>query len=566
MEPNPYGALKKTVLTGMIVVPFVPFVLALGIGYYYFAAALENTTVARMQRIVADHRHMIQSFLMERKADLEFVHDTHRFEWLQQQQNLQRTLEFLQKKSNAFVDLGVFDQNGLHVAYCGPYQLSGKYYDQAPWFKAAMANDFFISDVFLGYRQVPHFVIAVTQGHQAHRWLIRATIDTRIFNELVRSVRIGKSGEAYLLDNSGVFQTERRSGSGLMQKDPDHAKYGTVHDGIRTFIDADENGKTYLYATTWLKDNDWLLVIRQEKADAFQALRRAAYLILLTSLLGGGVIVALAFLVTEGIIHRMERIDKEKDHLGEQLIRAGRLAEIGEMAAGFAHEINNPLQIIKSEYALIEMTMTQLKEGRHVLPSQALTDLDDSIGQIKQQVNRCAEVTRSILQFARKGEPAALDIDLRGFIPEVIAMISKRADVHGIDIAQQVAGDIAPVHGDPGYLQQVLVNLLNNAIDAIIARHGASGGRLRIEAQSSENSTVEIRVTDNGSGIGPENLKKIFTPFFTTKPVGKGTGLGLSVCYGIVQKMGGKMSVDSQEGAGTTFSIALPSQRRQPVT
>jgi len=561
MKSNPYGALKKTILTCMILVPFIPFVLTLGIGYYNFAASLETNTIASMKRIVEDHRQMIESFLMERKADLEFILQTHSFEQLRRTPDLERVFENLQQTSRAFVDLGIFDENGLHVAYKGPFQLSGKDYQQAPWFKAVIQNGFFISDVFLGYRQVPHFVIAVAHAGEDGRWVIRATIDSHIFNDLVKKVRIGKTGEAYLLDAQGVFQTDRRSGGILMHQDPDRPKYGPVHKGIKTFIETDAWGETFLYATTWLKDDNWLLVVRQEKADAFRALRRAAYLIVLTSVLGGAVIAAVAFFVTNLIIRRMERMDLEKNQLGEQLIRAGRLAEIGEMAAGFAHEINNPLQIIKSEHALVEMILDELKASGQLKPSNDLTDIEDSIHQIKYQVDRCAEVTQAILQFGRKGEPVSQNIDLRNFIPEVVGMIAKKASVNGIGIKKQIVADIPSVHGDPRHLQQVLVNLLNNAIDAIIARHGASGGEIRIESAPAENRHVAIRVSDNGTGIRAENLKKIFTPFFTTKPVGKGTGLGLSVCYGIIDKMGGNMSVASEENVGTTFTIQLPASR-----
>jgi two-component system NtrC family sensor kinase len=559
MKSNPYSALKKTILTSMILVPFIPFVLALGIGYYNFAASLETNTIASMERIVKDHRQMIESFLMERKADLEFVLNSHNFEDLRRAEDLELTFENLQKESPAFVDLGIFDENGLHVAYQGPYHLSGKDYHQAPWFKAVVENGFFISDVFLGYRQVPHFVIAVAKTDRGRPWVIRATIDSHIFNDLVKKVRIGKTGEAYLLDAQGVFQTDRRSGGILMHTDPDRAKYGPVHEGIKTFIASDAWGETFLYATTWLKDNNWLLVVRQEKADAFRALHRAVYLIVVTSILGGAAIVAVAFFVTGLIIRRLERMDREKNQLGEQLIRAGRLAEIGEMAAGFAHEINNPLQIIKSEYALIEMILADLKARGQLKQSEDLADLEDSIVQIKHQVDRCADITQAILQFGRKSEPVSQDIDLRSFIPDVVGMVARKASVHGIGIEQQIAADIPPVHGDPRHLQQVLVNLLNNAIDAVIARHGASGGEIRIDSGPAENRHVTVNVCDNGSGISAENLKKIFTPFFTTKPVGKGTGLGLSVCYGIIDKMGGNMSVVSREKVGTTFTIRLPS-------
>ena len=343
-----------------------------------------------------------------------------------------------------------------------------------------------------------------------------------------------------------------------MEMDPDRSKYGPVHDGIQTFVDADTHGKSFLYATTWLKDDNWLLVVRQEKADAFKALRQAAYLIFLISVLGGIAIIAIAIFLTDRIIRRLEGMDQEKDQLGEQLFRAGRLAEIGEMASGFAHEINNPLQIIKSEYALIEMIFTDLKKRGDIKKSDDLSDLEDSIDQIKLQVDRCADITQAILQFGRKDASVVKDIDLTVFIPDVIAMVANRAGVHGIAIEHEISEEHSKVYGDIRHLQQVWVNLLNNAIDAVIARHGSSGGLMRIESGQAENGFVEIKLRDNGSGISSENSKKLFTPFFTTKPVGKGTGLGLSVCYGIIDKMGGSIAVDSQESVGTTFTIRLP--------
>lgn len=543
----------------MILVPFIPFILALGIGYYNFAASLENNTVASMQRIVRDHRQMIESFLNERIGDLKLILDAYSFDDLSQSDNLQKVFVNLRNVSRAFVDLGVFDAAGLHVAYVGPFQLSGRNYRQTPWFQEVIKKGYYISDVFLGYRQIPHFIVSVAKKDSEQNWVIRATIDSQAFTDLVKSVHIGQTGEAYLLDANGYFQTERRSGGMLMQKDADSGRYGSAQAGIKTFIGTDSQNQTYLYATTWLKDGSWQLVIRQEKADAFKALRKAAYAIVFISISGGAGIVGMAFYLTGWIIRRMQRMDAEKEQLGEQLIRAGRLAEIGEMAAGFAHEINNPLQIIKSEYALVEMILADLKDKGQLTESEDLTDLEDSIDQIKHQVDRCAEVTQAILQFGRKGEPLSQNIDLGSFIPDVVGMVARKAGVHGIAIEQQIAADIPFIHGDPRHLQQVLVNLLNNAIDATIARHGASGGEIRIESAPSENQHVVIKVSDNGSGISAENLEKIFTPFFTTKPVGKGTGLGLSVCYGIIDKMGGAMSVDSQENVGATFTIRLPS-------
>jgi two-component system NtrC family sensor kinase len=432
-------------------------------------------------------------------------------------------------------------------------------YKNAEWFKAVMKNGYYISDIFLGYRQVPHFIIAVVKKNEGQKWVIRATINTQMFNDLVKKVRIGKTGEAYLLNADGIFQTERRSGGMLMHKDAEYAKYSGFHEGIKTFLDTDTTGEKYLHATTWLKDKNWLLVVRQEKADAFEALRSAAYLIVLITLLGGAGIVSTAFYLTGRIVSRMKQIDSEMNRLGEQLIRASRLAELGEMAAGFAHEINNPLQIIKSEQALIKTILSESKGKNQLKKSEDLIDLEDSIDQINLQVSRCAEITQAMLKFGRKDEPVSKDVDLYNFIPEVTQMVAKKVSVHGIALQQNISDETSIIHGDPAQLQQVFLNLLNNAIDAIVEQHGASGGKLAIECEPTENHMVEIRVRDNGSGISPENLKKVFSPFFTTKPVGKGTGLGLSVCYGIIDNIGGTMTVNSEKNVGTTFTIRLPS-------
>ncbi|MDZ7698003.1 MAG: ATP-binding protein [Deltaproteobacteria bacterium] len=561
MKKSPYGKLKRVILASMILVPLVTLILILGIGYYYFTTSLESSTIATVKRIVADHRHMIDSFLSNRKANLEFVLHSYPFKDLADPEMLHKTLKRLQKESDAFVDIGLFNEEGMHVNYQGPYRLVGKDYAEARWFKEVMTKGAYISDVFLGYRRIPHFIIALRKTKEGHTWVLRATIDTHMFNQLVKSVRIGKTGEAYLLNSAGVFQTERRSGGNLMETDQETLQKPEKSTGIKTFIEENSRGDAYLYATTWLKEKDWLLVVRQEKADAFRFLHTAAYIIIIVTLLGGGAIVGLALFLTDRIIRRMEGLDAEREQLGGQLIRASRLAELGEMATGFAHEINNPLQVMKSEQALIDSVLADLKDKGMLEPSDDLKELEDSIQQIGLQIRRCAEITQSILKFGRQSEPVLQDVNLQTFIPEVIKMVEKKADVHGINLEQRISEDTPLVHGDPGQLQQVLLNLLNNAMDAILSRHGTKGGELMAEAGPGEDEDVQIQVKDNGIGINDADLKKIFTPFFTTKAPGKGTGLGLSVCYGIVDKMGGTMTVMSEKGKGSTFTITLPAAR-----
>ena len=558
MKENHYSALRTKILAGMMVVPIIPFILIVLIGYYYFTSSLQSGTIAKLTRVVNDHREMIESFLDERISDLRFVAETYHFSELAQQGVLSGVFVNLQLKSSAFTDLGVFDEKGVHLAYHGPFDLAGKIYKETAWFQAVLREGVYISDVFLGYRQVPHSVIAVVKEEGEKKWVLRATIDASLFSRIVEKVRIGKSGEAYILNKEGHFQTVRRSGGELMQPDPDLKPLFQVHDGVRTFVERSSGGEEYLYATTWLKSRNWLLVVRVEKAEVFEALKNVTYLVVLTALIGGLLIVTVAFQVTKRIIGRLETVDTEKKELGQQLVVAGRLAEIGEMSAGFAHEINNPLQIMKSELTLIDTLLSDLRERGELKDSADLADIIDSLKQIKSQVDRCGGITQSLLKFARKKESQAKALNLNTFLPEVTRLIESKASVEGIEIKYELSDGVPEVQADPAHLEQVIVNLLNNAIYAIVDQHGSYGGQIELGAKTSSDDEVVIWVKDNGSGISPENLQKIFTPFFSTKPVGQGTGLGLSICYGIIAEMGGFMEVESQKGVGTTFYIHLP--------
>jgi len=266
----------------------------------------------------------------------------------------------------------------------------------------------------------------------------------------------------------------------------------------------------------------------------------------------------MAFFLTRTILRRMEGSDQARQQLEDQLVRATRLAELGQMAAGVVHEINNLLQIIKSEQTLIDMNLQDLKGEGALPPSEPLTDLENGLQQIQKQVSRCASITQSVLKFGRKSTPQIEPVMLQEFVLEVLQMVAKEAQVQGIQVSRTIAADLPPVRADASQLQQVLLNLFNNAMDAMVERHGVKGGHLEVSVREGESGQVTIAVTDNGVGISPENLTKVFTSFFSTKPVGKGTGLGLAVCHGIIDKLGGTMEVSSCRNEGTTFSIHLP--------
>jgi len=509
MTENRYARLRKLILATMILVPAIPFYIVMGIGYYYFTASIENSTTTSMRRIVEDHRQMIETFLRERKSDLEFVAESYTFDNLADPIYLFKVFNLLQNKSPAFVDLGVFNEEGIHVTYQGPYKLIGRDYGEEAWFKEVIKQGYYISDIFLGYRRVPHFIVAITREEPGRKWVLRSTIDTQFFTHLVERVRIGKTGEAYILNEKGILQTQRRSGGNLMDQDADHGVSPARHEGTETFLKKNQKGEEFLYATTWLQDKKWLLVVRREESDAFRDVRSATYLIMFINVMVGVGIITAAFYLTNSIVRRMEEIDTEKDQLGQQLVRASRLAELGEMAAGFAHEINNPLQIMTSEQALVDTIFSDMMQKGDLKESQDLAELKDSMDQIKLQIGRCAKITQAILKFGRQSEPVSRDIDLVAFIPEATSMIVKKANVNGITVREEISDRTPIVRGDPSMLQQVLLNLYNNAMDAIMERHGTEGGELIISSAPDEDNKVKIPVTDNAFGDSPENVRTI---------------------------------------------------------
>ncbi len=221
-----------------------------------------------------------------------------------------------------------------------------------------------------------------------------------------------------------------------------------------------------------------------------------------------------------------------------QMLQAAKLASLGELAGGIAHEINNPLQILLGHIAL-------LQQGK---------DIEHRIEIIRSQVQRISQITRQLVSFSRS-VPEELShelVNVNWAINEIIALVDYQFKNRGIDFDLRFSEDIPPLDSNKNYMQQAFLNLLINAKDAM-----PNGGKMIISTEF-VNGKINIRFTDSGSGIKKENLVKIFEPFFTTKEPGKGTGLGLPITRGIVRKFGGEIKVDSIEGQGTTFSIVLP--------
>jgi two-component system NtrC family sensor kinase len=536
----------------VILVSIAPLLLVTCISLYEFGLSYKEKVNAHLEELVLKHRQNIDSFLEQRLGDIRVMAKTFSRAELEREPFLKERLVTLQRVYGpVFVDLGVIDGNGIQKAYAGPFQLTGADYADAPWFRTAMESRLFISDVFLGLRNVPHFIVTVRNVWEGDPWILRATVDFVSFNALVETIRMGRTGFAFILNRQGECQTkpyldiasDRPAFQELLQE-------GVASgDGVRTLEENDLAGNKILYVAAPLKDRDWLLVYRQEAADAYADLyntQRVTVVILLLGILG---IATTAIVISRKLFYRVARADHEKEMMNEQMVETGKLASVGELAAGIAHEINNPVAIMVEEAGWIEDLLEEedFKNGKN------LEEFHRALLQIKTQGKRCKAITHKLLSFARKTDARVEEVRINDLIEEMVSLSAQRAKYSSVTINTTLGDNLPTVRASPSELQQVFLNLINNALDAMEKK----GGSLDIITQRDENF-VTVFIADNGPGIPRANLDRIFDPFFTTKPVGKGTGLGLSICYGIVKKMGGDINVRSVLNMGTTFRIRFP--------
>ena len=244
------------------------------------------------------------------------------------------------------------------------------------------------------------------------------------------------------------------------------------------------------------------------------------------------------------LIVNFNRMVEELEEKQEQLIQSKKMASIGTFSSGIAHEINNPLNNISlsADTLLDELDDLDKDEMRDILED------------IMEQTDRASKIVRNLLDFSRtRAAEGMIPLDIAAVLEKTAGLIDNELKINKIKLVKKIPDDLPPVLGDMRKLQQVFLNLIINAEQAM-----GQKGTITIEASAIDNGFVKVDITDTGPGINQEHLEHIFDPFFTTKEAGKGTGLGLSIVYGIVKKHGGVIEVSSRPGRGATFSVLLP--------
>jgi len=527
-------------------VAVIPLILLSALNYHVTQSSIEAERLSRTARLVSNTRRTIFYFFDERRSALDFIVKESSFESLNRLGALEEILKNLKNSFGGFTDLGLIDPLGRQRSYVGPFKLEGKDYSDQNWYREVLKNGVYISDVFLGFRNVPHIVIALKRSHSNGLcYVLRATLDIRKVDDILSDVEVAGRGDAFIINRQGILQTPSLYHGKVLEKlslpVPNYALKTQVVEGN------DPNGVPLFIGYTYISDTPFILMVVKNKKELMKSWYKTR--MKLIAFLGISITVILIVVVGMAtyLVNKSYMADKKRIMTLHQVEYNNKMASIGRLAAGVAHEVNNPLAVINEKAGLIKDLIT-LKQQFGGDPK--LLSLVDSI---LSSVKRAGTITKRLLSFSRNMEISIEPVRLKKLIEEVLSFLTKEAEYRSIRVSLNASEDVPPIESDRGKLQEIFLNLVNISFAAI-----SDGGNLDIEVKKEDKDKVSVTVTDDGCGIPEQDLKRVFEPFFSTKIKKGGTGLGLSLTQNFVREIGGTMNVESEVGKGTAFTIILP--------
>jgi signal transduction histidine kinase len=541
-----YRKIWQMVIMLTAAVTLIPLIIITSIDYNVTQQSIESEISLRARRTASNTKRAISFFVSERRAALDFIVHDNGLKALTDMERLSTILKNLQAGFGGFVDIGVINDHGIQTAYSGTYNLGGKDYSDQAWFTKVVERGVYISEVFLGFRNKPHLVIAVkSRLDQGAFYVLRATIDTDQFNEILSSLELNGNGDAFLINHNRVIQTpSRHHGDVLSSVDIPVPEYS---DRTRVKEYQNPNYEQFVVGYAYIPDTNFILMIVKQKAALMKSWYATRSNLIGFLLLSITVILGVIVFVTTYLVNQMFFSDRKRAKAMHRVEYDNKLATVGRLAAGVAHEINNPLAIINEKAGLIKDIFVFREKYS---ADDKLMGLVDSV---ISSVARCGTITKRLLNFARHMDESFQIVEIDTVIREVLGFLGKEAEYRSIDISVDVPETFPTIECDRGKLQQVLLNIVNNAFFAI-----ESEGELSIQVKQRDEKYLTVTISDTGCGIPEKELELIFEPFFTKKSDHGGTGLGLSITYQLVEEAGGCIKVKSEVGVGTSFIVNLP--------
>ncbi len=533
-------------------VSLTPLLVMTLMDYRLSRKAFETEAAMEVSRMVSNTWRSLSFLLSQRHAALAFVARDNALADLLKPGRLEALLANLQHGMAGFVDLSVVGANGTLKAWAGPPDIPSRPVTTGGGFTHDPGWTHHIGDVTTGQGRSGHLVVTIRQDlDEGGFFLLRATLDAALLETPLSQLTLNAGDDAFLVNPQGILQTRSRH-------------YGSRYDrvtlpipeamaGTQTIKTVDPAGRPIILGVAPVPESPFVLMMVRQASGIMDLwfkprLRLIGFLIFSIALILASIVGMATYLV-----NRIHAADRRRVQALHQMAHANKLASLGRLASGVAHEVNNPLAIINQKAGLIQDLFTI--NARHAADPKILGLIED----VLVSVNRCGTITRRLLDFACHMDSEIEPVDLEAVIRQILAFMEKDAQRRCIAIAVTVTGEIPVFDGDRGNIQQVLLNLINNALAAM-----AEGGRLEVTISRHGPHRVRVSVSDTGHGIPEADLKQVFEPFFSTRQGQAAVGLGLSISYGMVTEMGGEIEVESQVNQGTRVTVTLPLQPPRP--
>jgi len=534
-------------------VALIPLIFITVADYKVTQNSIESGFLLRTSRVVSNTRRSISFFLDERRSALDFIVLNNNLKILSDTTRLSEILNHLQESfGGGFMDIGVIDHTGKQHSYAGPFGLKNKDYSTHSWFKKVVEKGVYVSDVFLGYRKIPHLVIAVRRPLDNHKfYVLRAAISLDILEALLFNLELDGLGDAFIINHKGVLQTASRYHGKVLQKLS--LPIPGFSDTTQVLENKNNKGEKLVIGYRFIDGTPFILMVVKKKHELMKPWYATRTQLITFLLISVTIILAVILGMVTYMVSNIYMADSKRLMILHQIEYANKMATIGRMAASVAHEINNPLAIINEKAGLIKdlFALKKVYAGD--------TQLEGLLSSIISSVKRAGKITKRLLTFSRNLEASIEIIDLKELIVEVLSFQEKEAEYRGLTIKMDIPEEMPSICSDRGKLEQIFLNIINNAFAAV-----DDDGWLDIQAFQKGKDLVSIRFSDNGCGIPDKDLKRIFEPFYSTKTKMGGTGLGLSITYNLTQEIGGVLSVDSEMGKGSRFTVILPLNAKLP--
>ncbi len=546
--------LKILLITAFMLVSLVPLV---SLGYKVISQGetlIEEKASSYLKGLSKRNAEVIKGFMIERANNLKNLSDIiciSGFNFTM----LKTHFEQMKEQYKPYLGFFLIDDSGKPVFSTLDVSL-----DSIPLHSMVESGDSLpgvnVNNVFMfisGQKQIPALMIctSIQEDSKEHCWNLCGLVDFRIIEDLLRKSNIESTGEVYLIDKKGRFLSSSRFGAKVFV---DNISMSAIDENDHGLYEAtDYRGERVLQAYQKIDTFPWYVIADQDMAEILDRIKAMGKEAVLYGLLTAMIIFILAFFISTVIVNILKAKYQYEKELEFQVIQKEKMASLGLLTSGLAHELNTPLANALLYTQIAKEELEESGTGMKIVQQRLSTVVDE--------VKQGSRIVRNLLDFSRHSQSDAQTNDGNKILTKLMDIAGPHCASRKIEVEIELEKVMPDIKADASTIQAILTNLVANAIEAM-----PHGGKIRLKTRYVKVlKTVKIEIADSGPGISKDELTKIFNPFFTTKKPGEGTGLGLFVSYEMARKLGGDIKVisstrNSSVSSGTVFTVELPTE------